>query len=155
MEIALLADHPEAIGKVAQWYFDEWASAVPGMTLERVVARVSTLVSRESAPMLVLAREDDEVIGAAELKIREMDIYPEYEYWLSGVYVDEKGRGKGVASLLVNEVLSRAKAAGIERLYLQTEHLSGGLYTRHGFKPLEEVRYKGYQVLVMTASTGA
>lgn len=105
--------------------------------------------------MLVLAEEGGEVLGAAELKIREMDIYPDYEFWLGGVYVDEPRRGRGVASALVREVLSRARAAGIERLYLQTEDLSGGLYRRHGFEPIEEVDYKGHRVVVMVASTGA
>ena len=155
MELALLADNPEAVDKVAKWYFDEWASAISGATLDRVVEKVSTFVSRESAPMLVLAKEAGEVIGAAELKTREMDIYPDYEFWLGGVYVDEKKRGRGVASSLVSEVLSRARAAGIKRLYLQTENLSGGLYTQHGFKPLGEVNDKGHRVLVMVAGTGA
>jgi GNAT superfamily N-acetyltransferase len=155
MELSLLADHPEAADVVARWYFDQWAYLTPGKTLEQVKARVAASVSRQSAPMLVLARRNGVVIGAAELKIREMEIYPDKEFWLGGVYVDEAERGKGVAASLVNEVLSRAKAAGIQRLYLQTEKLDGGLYTKHGFQPLEEIFYKGRPVLVMVASTGA
>ncbi len=105
--------------------------------------------------MLVLARKGSEVVGAAALKTREMDIYPDYEFWLGSVYVADAQRGQGIASLLVDEVLSRARAAGIEQLYLQTEHLTGGLYKRHGFEPMEEVVYKGNHVLVMVAYTGA
>ena len=105
--------------------------------------------------MLVLATKQGQVIGAAELKVREMDIYPDKEFWLGGVYVEEAARGKGVASALVNEVLSRARALGIQHLYLQTAKLDGGLYAKHGFEPLEVIRYKGQQVLVMVARTGA
>lgn len=25
MKISLLVDHPEAIGKIAKWYYNEWA----------------------------------------------------------------------------------------------------------------------------------
>ena len=155
MELVLLADHPASAEKVARWYFEQWGSAVPGRTLEQVIAKVSRCVSRETAPMLVLARDGGEIVGAAELKTHEMDIFPDYEFWIGGVYVDESRRGQGIASLLVSEVLSRAKDAGIKQLHLQTEDLSGGLYARHGFEPIEEVTYKGNRVLVMVAATGA
>ena len=87
-------------------------------------------------------------------KIREMAMFPEYEHWLGGVYVVEQARGQGVASLLVTEILSRARRAGISKLYLQTENLTGGVYCRHGFKAVEEVNDKGVHVLVMVADTG-
>lgn len=149
MHLVLLADRPEGVGKIARWYFDQWAHEVPGMTLEKVAARVATLTSRQGPPMLVLAEEAGELVGAAELKLREMDIYPQYEHWLGGVYVEASQRGRGVGALLVEGVLARARAAGIETLYLQTEDLGGGLYRRHGFEPIEEVVYKGHRVLVM------
>lgn len=155
MQLVLLADRPEAVAKLARWYFDEWAHEVPGMTVEKVAARVATCTSRLGPPMLILAEEAGEVVGAAELKIREMDIYPQYEHWMGGVYVAASQRGKGVGARLVVEVMARARAAGIETLYLQTEDLGGGLYGRHGFEPIEEVDYKGHRVLVMQARIGA
>ena len=154
MELSVLADHPEAVDVVATWYFDEWGHETPGLTLEQVKKQVSASVNRASAPMLVLATKQGQAIGAAELKIREMDIYPDKEFWLGGVYVVKVERGKGAASALVEEVLSRARSAGINHLYLQTEQLADGLYAKLGFKPLEEVCYKGHQVLVMVARTG-
>ena len=155
MNLALLADHPEAADQVARWYFDEWGHLAPGATLEQIRARVAASVNRDSAPLLVLARKNGAVIGAAGLKLREMDLYPDKEFWLGGVYVDERERGRGVASVLAEEVVRRARAAGIERLYLQTERLDGGLYRKLGFRPLEQVYYKGRDVLVMTMRPGA
>lgn len=155
MKFELLADNPDVIPKVARWYLDEWGS-VAGESMEDSIARVASCSGRETAPLMVLAKADDkasdEVVGAAQFKLREMDIYPDYEFWLGGVYVDGGARGRGVASGLVREVLARARAAGVERLYLQTEELSGGLYLRSGFEPLEEVDYKGHRVLVMVAA---
>ncbi len=152
MNIELLADNLLAVDKVAEWYFDEWSSSSSLSVLDTIRLNVSKSTSRTSAPMIVLAKENDEVVGAAELKLHEMDVYPEYEFWLGGVYVDKKFRSKGVGSLLVSEVISRSKKAGVNNLYLQTEDFSGGLYGKHGFKPLTKTNYNGRNVLVMVAN---
>ena len=51
--------------------------------------------------------------------------------------------------MLAEEVIARARKAGIDKLYLQTDNLSGGLYSRLGFKPLYETEFGGHHVLVM------
>ena len=152
MELSLLADNPSAIATVATWYFEQWCSENSSITKDFIIDKVSAATNREHAPLIVLAKISDEFVGAIELKIREMDIYPEYEFWIGGVYVAESARGKGVASALVKNVLLRARNADIEKLYLQTEDLTGGLYSRHGFLPIEQTDYKGHRVLVMTTS---
>jgi len=152
MNFVLLADEPAAATTVARWYFDEWGAESPGVTIEKVIKQVSLASSRETAPLIVLAKKEGKVIGAAELKIREMKIYPDYEYWIGGVYIHSEERGLGVGSLLVRNVLGRAAAAGIRTLYLQTMDLTGGIYARLGFQPVEQVNYAGTDVLVMSRS---
>lgn len=152
IQIELLADHPDDADIVGRWYWEQWGK-VAGESLQASIDRTRTFMSRTGPPMIVLARDGDEWLGAAQLKVREMSIYPQYEHWLGGVYVHPRARGRGVGGRLVDEVMSRARAAGIGRLYLQTEHLDGGLYGRHGFEGLEEVVYHGVRVLVMTATT--
>ncbi len=154
MEFCLLADDPAAADTVAQWYFDEWCRDTGRHSFEFVRENVSAATNRESAPMLVLAKANEVLVGAAELKLREMDMFPEYQHWLGGVYVQSHVRSQGVASALVGEVMRRARQAGIDKLYLQTEDLSGGLYTKFGFKPLHQVDSKGVLVSVMVAATG-
>jgi len=152
MEFILLADDPLAYKQVARWYFDHWLSNVPGMSIEKIESKLVNYINRDKAPLLVLAKLGGELIGAAELKIREMDIYPEFEYWIGGVYVKGSFRGQGVASKLVKEVMARAKIMEVATLYLQTENLSGGLYLDNGFKVIEQVNYKGHDVVVMYAT---
>jgi GNAT superfamily N-acetyltransferase len=149
VKFSLLADEPSAAETVAAWYFDEWCRDTGRYTKNEVLAKVSTATNIDRAPLIVLVRMAGELVGAAELKIREMDMFPEYEFWLGGVYVAEKARGHGVASALVKEVLDRARAAGISTLYLQTESLCTGLYSHHGFMAIQEVNYKGIHVVVM------
>jgi len=60
IELILLADDPLAYKQVARWHFD--------------------YTNRDKAPLLVLAKLEGELVGFAELKIREMDIFPNYEY---------------------------------------------------------------------------
>ncbi|MFL9594331.1 hypothetical protein ACKC5O_20320, partial [Aeromonas schubertii] len=61
-------------------------------------------------------------------------------------------RSKSVRDLALTEnIIQRAKKIGIKKLYLQTEALSGGLYSSCGFMPIEQVEYKGHNVLVMVA----
>lgn len=112
MELLLLADAPSAAGVVAAWYFDEWCRDTGRCTQAQVLAKVMAATQVDRAPLMVLARQAGEWVGAAELKIREMAMFPEYEHWLGGVYVVEQARGQGVASLLVTEILSRARRAG-------------------------------------------
>lgn len=97
-------------------------------------------------------REGDELLGVAQLKIREMDIYPDKEHWLGGVYVSSAARGRGVGSFLVTRALELAKHLQVKTLYLQTENLRGGLYAPLGFRPLEQTHYNGVDVLVMEHS---
>ena len=149
MEFILLADDPLAYKEVANWYFEQWLSNVPDMTVGRVESKLATYTNRDKAPLLMLAKLDGELIGAAELKIHEMDIYPDYEYWIGGVYVKSSERGKGVAARLVQEVIGQAKMFGIKKLYLQTEKLDGGIYSKVGFSLIEQVDYKGHYVSVM------
>ncbi|EAR11300.1 GNAT family N-acetyltransferase [Reinekea blandensis] len=149
ISLALLADHPDAVATVAQWYFDEWVQGRPGTSAQQVKAKLAKSVQRNSPPLLLLAMSDQQVIGAAELKLREMETLPELEHWIGGVYVDPTHRGEGLARRLVEDLKHRAAEMGIRQLYLQTENLTGGLYLSCGFTPMQTVTYRGLRVLVM------
>lgn len=157
MKFELLADNYQECKTVAKWYYDEWASKVPGVSLANVEGKVSSSTHRDKAPLIILAKNEGNggnkgiVVGAAELKKYEMNIYPEYEFWLCGVYVEPLSRGQGIGKRLTQKILDLARTIGISKLYLQTEHKQGGLYREHGFKALESVVYNGREVLVMVA----
>lgn len=132
----LLADHPEAAERVAQWYFNQWGR-LAGKTMEVTLEQVQNYRNRDRIPLIVVALNEDAVIGAAQLKIREMEQFPDREHWLGGVYIDAAYRGHSVASQLVQHVVVRAHALGVGVLHLQTERLDGGLYARLGWNARE------------------
>ena len=149
MQFALLADHPEAISQIASWYFEEWGHLRIDRGLEELQNKLRDSTKDNELPIFILAIEDDAVAGVVELKFREMDIYPEKEHWLGGVFVPAAHRGKGVAARLIKEALRIARTLDTSTLWLQTEDLQGGLYAKLGWIPLETVTYYGVQVLVM------
>ncbi|WP_438863969.1 GNAT family N-acetyltransferase [Neptunicella sp.] len=149
IHLALLADYPAAIPTIARWYYLQWGQSNPSSNLTAIEQDVATYLQSVTPPLLVLAKEGEQILGAAQLKIREMDIYPDKQYWIGGVYVIETARGQGLARLLVNDLLQRAKQAGITKLYLQSEQLDGGIYAKAGFQLLETVIYNGHEVVVM------
>jgi hypothetical protein len=82
MQLRFLADHEQAIPIVANWYRQEWGHLEQGNTVQIAAQRLRDYLNKDKLPLIILAVEDGEVLGAAQLKYREMDIYPEKEHWL-------------------------------------------------------------------------
>lgn len=150
LRIELLADHPEAIPMVAGWSFHEWGKVVPGNSVEQTIERLQQRVNRDQPPLHFVAIEESGVVGVAQLKRHEMDIYPDREFWLGGLFVAPEARGFGVGAALARHIARKADLMEIEELFLQTEALDGGLYKRQGWKVLETVDYHGFRVAVMS-----
>jgi GNAT superfamily N-acetyltransferase len=149
LKFVFLADKKEEIPKLAQWYFDEWGSYVEDSSVVSFTSKLNEYLNRGDIPLIILAIESGKVVGAAQLKFREMTIYPDKEHWLGGVYVASSNRGKGIAAALVKQIEEVAINLGVRKLYLQTENLTGGLYARLGWQPIEFVNYRGVDVVVM------
>ncbi len=149
MRFTLLADCPEAIPQIASWYFDEWGHLRKDSDLRGIEKKLRCSLNHDDLPLVTLAVENEEIVGVAELKFHEMDMFPEREHWLGGVYVPVKNRGRGIASQLIQHALQLARTLGVSTLFLQTEKPDGGLYSSLGWIPIEKVHYRGLDVLVM------
>jgi GNAT superfamily N-acetyltransferase len=149
VSIEYLADYPEFVLQIAIWYFDEWGHRIPGNSVEGIRTRLTTKLNRDRVPIPIVAIAHGRLIGTAQLKTHEMEIYPNREFWLGGVYVDLQARKHGIGKQLVTRVEEISKRLGIPVLFLQTERLDGGLYAKLGWSPLEQVKYHRVQVLVM------
>ncbi len=150
MNIEMLADRPEFIPQIAEWYFQMWGFREENNSIELTAGRIAGKLNRKQLPVPLVALEGERILGVAQLKLREMDIFPERAFWLGGVYVAENARGRGVAGYLTASAIELARDLRIEQLWLQTIALNGGLYAKNGFAPVEKLHYKGEDVLVMT-----
>lgn len=150
IEFAFLADRMDAIPTISKWYFDEWGHLVVGDSIERTRARVEDYLNRDEIPFILVATNNNDLVGAAQLKYCEMaEMFPDKEHWLGGVYVAANQRGKDYGSQIVEQIARMAQRYGVEKLHLQTAALDGGLYTRLGWTPSAQVTNHGLDVLVM------
>jgi GNAT superfamily N-acetyltransferase len=152
MNFEFLADRRDAIPIVAKWYFEEWGYHVPGNSIEQTINRINGKLNYDKVPLPILAVEGKKILGVAQLKLHEMDIYPTREFWLGSLFVSPIFRNKGFGSALANKISTLAKNFGAKELYLQTEALDGGLYQYLGWNIIETTRYKGIDVAVMVKS---
>ncbi|EMF60214.1 N-acetyltransferase [Stenotrophomonas maltophilia EPM1] len=139
---------------MAQWYHAEWGQDA-GLTVEQELQRLNPPQDAAGFPHLIAAFDDGQVVGAVQLKRREMQAFPQYEHWLGSVFVADSHRGRGLAGALVEQAAAQAVRMGVSDLYLQTEALDGGLYARLGWKPLQEADNRSYRVLVMVRRLAA
>ncbi len=130
MEFSLLADEPDAASTVARWYFDEWCRDTGRHSIEFVIKNVTASLNKVTAPLIVLCKIDGLLVGAAELKTREMETFPDYEFWLGGVYVHKDFRGRGVGAGLLSQVS--------EFVFTQN----------HGYFPLEMASWRKVNVSI-------
>ncbi|MCO7485603.1 GNAT family N-acetyltransferase [Stenotrophomonas maltophilia] len=154
MEFRVLPADAAERQQLAQWYHAQWGRDA-GLTLEQELQRLDPPQDAEGFPHLIAAFEDGQVVGAVQLKRREMQTFPQYEYWLGSVFVADSHRGRGLASGLVEQAAAQAARMGVSDLYLQTEALDGGLYARLGWKPVQEADNRSYRVLVMVRRLAA
>ncbi len=152
MEFEYLADRPEEVPRVIAWWRSEWRSRM-GADIECLESQLRESLSKSELPIHVLATIDGTPVGIAALKFQEAtELFPDLHYWLGSVFVDTDYRGEQVASKLSLKILELAKEKNIPHLYLQTIDLSGGLYAKLGWEPVQEFNYKDEQTLLMLNS---
>lgn len=144
-----LLHHPHLVPLVIRWWHGVWADRM-GDDFPALENQLTESLSSTGFPTHVIAFENEEPIAVAALKLQELaDLFPDRQYWLGSVYVDEAKRGRNVASQITRHIIDLAVARGLPHLYLQTQNTSGGLYARLGWKALQELNVRGEQTLLM------
>jgi GNAT superfamily N-acetyltransferase len=152
MHIDYLCDHPELIAELAALNFQEWGQFRPDDTLEARTERMRAACGKGAIPSVVVALEDSQLLGGALLIDSDMQLRPQLTPWLAGVYVKAEHRGRGIASQLVNRIVAKAAALGVQELYLYTD-AAQSLYARLGWEVVEELIHEDLPVTVMKRST--
>ena len=149
IKIKLLADHEEFIPTIASWLHSEWGHLRINSSCLELTKIIQTKVNRIKPPIHIIALANSKPVGVAVLKKHEMKRYPDKENWLGSLFVKVDYRGDGIGQKLINEVITIAQSLSINKLYLQTEQLDGGLYNKLGWTPIEVVKDHGDKVLIM------
>lgn len=148
MKIIDLRDAPQHLDTLAQWFFDEWGYLHPGQTLAEYRLGMNGYLSAAPIPKLLIALEDDAVVGSAALIAADMETHPELTPWLANVYVREDCRGRGLGRTLVRAIMAYARNTDALPLYLFTPDQSA-FYERLGWSLMSEENYQDVRVSIM------
>ena len=140
MKIISVRAHPEYKDRAIKYIQDCWSEISPVIYEDCITHCVD---ATQALPQWYLLELDEELIGCAGLItndfISRMDLYP----WICAIYIDEKHRGNGYSSLLIEQAKRDTKAAGFMHLNLCTDHIGfyekfGFTYIGQGYHPWEE-----------------
>jgi predicted N-acetyltransferase YhbS len=148
MTIMHLADFPDAIPVIADWYIREWGHLRPDDSVERRMTRLRTRLQRGSIPTSFVALRAGAPVGAISLVTCDYDARPELSPWISGLFVPSEFRACGVGSALTARAVQEARALKHPFTYLRATH-AVSFYERLGWETVERVKYLGETNTIM------
>lgn len=154
MEIVYLADHPQHIPTVATWQYEEWGHLNPGDSVAGRIARLQQHTGRPGIPTTLIAITAGTIMGTASLVQNDLTSHPHLSPFMASVYVAPAFRRQGIATALVHRAIAVATELGMAELYLITADQQR-LYAAIGWRPLEQVAYRGESVTLMAVKCAA
>ena len=148
MKIDFLGNYSEFIPKLAELHFNEWNHLSPDMTVEDRVFKLTEISKSIDVPFMLVAVENNQLIGSAALVYDDMETRKDLSPWLAAVFVKPEYREKGIGTKLITSIEDEAKKRRISKLFLYTEH-ARRLYSKLGWHDLEECEYQGVDVVIM------
>jgi GNAT superfamily N-acetyltransferase len=98
-----LADLPDAIETLAQWFYDEW-HAFDGRRMENIATPLSENLNRDFMPITFVAHFNRLPLGSVSLDRFDFPAFDYLSPWLSSLYVHPSFRGKGIGNSLVRHL---------------------------------------------------
>jgi ribosomal protein S18 acetylase RimI-like enzyme len=107
--------------------------------------RVSTAATLPLLPVMLRAcgRHLPRAVGMLTSMEAEHKTHAEPHYYLPFIGTDPSSQGKGLGNALLADMVSRCDADGVPAYLEATSPRNQALYYRHGFKPLNELRWPG------------
>ena len=127
-DIFRLTDRPEMKKVMAEWFHAKW-----GIPLEAYIESMDKCLECGGAyPQWYAAVEEGRMIAGMGVVENDFHDRKELSPNICAVYTDEEFRGRGIAGKLLEYVCADMHAAGIDTLYLVTDHDS--FYEKYGWE---------------------
>ena len=136
--IELLADHPEAIPLLTEWFESEWGSyygpSGPGDAQRDLLA----YANRGGVPFGLVALEADELCGVAALRAESIATHAHLSPWAVAGLVRPSLRRQGIGTALLRALEDTARGLGYSYIYCATSS-ARHLLERRGWQVREQV----------------
>lgn len=148
--IKLLKNNEEAIPALAKiWYEVLGKPWIPGASIPKTEAEYQDHINADSFPLTLTAYDGELPVGMCSLRendgIRE-DLSP----WLGSLVIDKAYQGRGIGKMLIKAAVDKARAMGVEKLYLFVlDHSLVDYYGGFGWKVSGLEDFRGQAVVMM------
>lgn len=147
LKIIPLADDPEALPILKQWFEDEWkfhyGSNGPG-NAEKDVKAYS---NRSKLPIGLVGYLDGELCGMLALKKQSITTHSHLTPWAAAGFVVPQKRRKGIGAKLLFAIEGIARHMGYTKIYSGTS-TAASLLKRSDWQFIEQVQYNGEDVSI-------
>lgn len=135
------AESIEKILRELEW-FDYITEKSSKVTISKLQDHLR-FCQRDSCHNIFVAEKGHEIVGYIAIHWLFYAILPGPEGYISELFVSEKERGRGIGSLLIEEVIKQAKRKGCYRLMLANNRnrlsYEKGFYKKNGFLEREHI----------------
>jgi predicted N-acetyltransferase YhbS len=147
MEIQPLADCPDAIRTLSEWFHAEW-HCYDGRSHAEIEHQLRDYLNRDRLPITFVALSAAEIIGTISLDVTDLPRYDHLSPWLASLYVAPSRRRAGVGYSLIKHVVNFALKQEFSPIYLWTPG-STCLYEKCGWKALCSDVYSERPITIM------
>jgi GNAT superfamily N-acetyltransferase len=137
-----LANHPECLPLIRQWFEDEWPSYYGPNGQGDAAFDVRSYASDSTLPVGIVAFRDGELCGVAALKADSVSTRSDLTPWAGAGFVLPSLRRRGIGARLLGGVEQLARELGFARIYCATS-TSASLLERNAWRFMERISHVG------------
>jgi RimJ/RimL family protein N-acetyltransferase len=140
IKTAFLADYPDTIPVLAEWFLAQWPEYYAPRTPMDIAPDFYAEANRHGLPIRLVAFQDGELAGTITLREKTLRDLPAYRPGLGGLLVGALYRRQGIGTELVRAGMYLAKDQGYARVYAATV-AARSILERLGWKLVQTVRH--------------
>jgi GNAT superfamily N-acetyltransferase len=147
LRIEPLANHPEVIPLLKEWFETEWESYYGPTGPGDAQSDLLSYANRGELPVGVVAFYENEVCGVAALRSESIATHTHLGPWAAAGLVSPLYRRRGIGTALVRALEEVARSRGYSRIYCGTS-IANRLLERRSWQLIERVKYDGEDVSI-------
>ncbi|KXK54758.1 MAG: GNAT family N-acetyltransferase [Chlorobi bacterium] len=142
IHLAPLANHPEVLPELRQWFESEWPEYYGKEGPGNAEADLIAFSGIGRLPVGIVAFHHGEPCGVAALKAESISSHRHLSPWAAAGLVKASKRGEGIGARLLQRLEEEAGRLGFTHLYCGTA-TAESLLLRNGWTLIERIQHEG------------